>query len=197
MRYSSRMKLAVILTLGLVIPAHPQKNKSLESEMTRVHVQTALLVPSQAVDEFPVWSPDSNFLALNIEGKWFKLDTRNARLQEAKWHKQRIGIIAGKPELVPISSEEVAEWAKRVQHGDSEVKSDEGFKAEMQRGELSSSLVLFQGQRSTVIWKSDMETCGSLSLSPNGSYLAYICELNGVLVMNIEGVFKTVKTISR
>jgi hypothetical protein len=195
MQYPSPMKFAIILAFALLVSAaHPQESKFLESEMTRVDVHTALLVPSQSVDEFPVWSPDSRFLGVNIEGKWFKLDTRNTRLHEAKWHEQRIGVMVGKSGLMPMSSEEAAEWGNRVQHGDSEVEGIGGFKAEMQRRELSSSLVLTQGQRSAVIWKSEMENCGALSLSPNGSYLAYICELNGVLVTDIERVLRSAKT---
>jgi hypothetical protein len=192
------MQVIVILTFALLVPGAPaQESKFLESEMTRVGAHTALLVPSQSVDEFPVWSPDSLFLGVNIEGKWFKLDTRNARLQEAKWHEQRIGVVAGKPELMPISSEEAAEWGECGKHGDKNVSGKSGFRAEIQRRELSSSLVLSQGQRTTVIWKSDMENCGALSLSPNGSYLAYICELNGVFVMDVERVLKTLKTTGK
>ncbi|HVM93913.1 MAG TPA: hypothetical protein VMT67_13915 [Terriglobales bacterium] len=192
------MKLSIILALALLVPgADAQENKFLESEMARIAVHTALLVPSQSVDEFPVWSADSRFLGVNIEGRWVKLDTRSAHLRQAKWHEQPIGAIAGKPELEPMSGEEAAEWGRRGQHGDSEVKGEGGFRAEIQRRELSSSLVLSRGERTTVIWKSDMENCGALSLSPNGSYLAYICELNGVFVMNVGRAPKTARTTHR
>lgn len=42
------------------------------------------------------------------------------------------------------------------------------------------------GHRSTVIWKTDMENCGELSFSPNGEYVAYIRETNGVLEMDLK-----------
>ena len=31
-----------------------------------------------------------------------------------------------------------------------------------------------------------MENCGELSFSPNGEYVAYICETNGVLEMDLK-----------
>jgi len=186
------MKLVLIVLIPLVamplLVAEGQTGDSLGDEMAKLHVHTVLLVPSQAIDEFPVWSPNSRFLGANIQGKWFKFDTTKVQLQEATWHGQRIGAVRSKPDLEPMTSEEAAKWAKLGQHGDSEVKARSGVKAEMKHDELSSSLVISHGSRSSVIWKSDLENCGALSLSPNGSYLAYICETNGVLVMDVEQV---------
>ena len=140
------MKLSVIFSLALLVPcAHSQESKYLESEMMRLDVHTALLMRSQSVDEFPVWSPDSRSLGVNIGGEWFKLDTRNVRLRKAKWHDQSIAVIAKKPELVPMSIDEAAEWGKRGQHGESDIEDRGGFKAEMRRRELSSSLEAFPG----------------------------------------------------
>jgi hypothetical protein len=176
----------VFLTPLLVIVAFAQAGNLLGTEMTRLNVNTVLLVASQAVDEFPVWSPDSRFLAVNIEGKLFKLDAAKVELREANWHGQRIGTVANKPTLEPMTDETAAEWSKHVRHGDSNVTGKSGVRAEMQHHERSSSLVVSQRSHSSVIWKSEMENCGALSLSPSGSYLAYICETNGVLVMDIE-----------
>lgn len=181
----------VFLTPLLVIVAFAQAGSPLGTEMTRLNVHTVLLVPSQVVDEFPVWSPDSRFLAVNIEGKWFKLDTTKVELREANWHGQRIGTVVTEPTLEPMTDEKAAEWRKQVRHGDSNVTGKSGVRAEMQHHELSSSLVVSQGRNSSVIWKSEMENCGALSLSPSGSYLAYICETNGVLVMEIERALQT------
>jgi hypothetical protein len=175
----------------LLTVAFAQAGSPLGNEMTRLHVHTVLLVPSQAVDEFPVWSPDSRLLAVNIEGKWFKLDTAKVELREANWHGQRIGAVGTKLTLEPVTDEKVAEWSKQVRHGESNVTGKSGVRAEMQHHELSSSLVVSQGGHSSVIWKSEMENCGALSLSPSGSYLAYICETNGVFVMDIERALQT------
>lgn len=191
------MKSSAILTVALMVTAaFTQTSTSLETEMARLYVHTALLVRSQEIDEFPVWSPDSRFLGVNIRGKWFKVDTSNIRLRRATWHEQLIGVVEDQPELQPMTSEEASEWARGCHHGDSEVRGSSGFRAEMQRDELSSSLVVSRQGHKVVLWKSDLENCGALSLSPNGARLAYICELNGVLVMDVGRVPKAVKAHS-
>ena len=153
--------------------------------MTRLRVSTALLVPSQAVDEFPVWSLDSRFLGANIGGKWFKLDTLKVQLRAATWHERRIGTVSTEPKLEPMKTEEVEAWTKQSHHGDTELTGESGLRVEMQHHDLSTSLVVFRGRRKSVIWTSGMENCGALSLSPTESYVAYICEMNGVFVMNL------------
>ena len=79
----------LFLILLLAVVAFAQAVDVLGSEMARLRVHTALLIPSEAVDEFPMWSPDSRYLAANIQGKWFKLDTFKVRLQEAAWEADR------------------------------------------------------------------------------------------------------------
>jgi hypothetical protein len=184
------MKLNQSLVIPLLVAvclAQPGQD-DLGSEMAKLHVETALLIPSQEIDEFPVWSPDSRFLAINITGQWFKFDTLQVRLQKAKWHGERIGAADSKPKMQSVSGQEVDEWAKQNTHGDSKVVSKSGIKAEIQRSVegVSASLVVSQGARSTVIWKTILENCGALSISPNDKYLALICELNGVLVVNLN-----------
>src|SRR5579872_3661743 len=98
----------ILLVPLLVVMVFAQAGNVLESEMARLQVHTALMVPSQAVDEFPVWSPDSRFLAVNVQGKWFKLDTSSVQLHEAKWHGQRIGTVDSKSKLEPLTNEEAA-----------------------------------------------------------------------------------------
>ena len=154
-------------------------------------MHTALLVHSQGVDDTPVWSPDSRFLGVNVAGKWLKVDTANIHLQEATWHEQRVAVLADKSELQSLSNEEVGQWAKVSRQGDSVVQGRSRFKAEMQRHELSSSLMLLRRGHRLVVWRSVLENCGALSLSPSGSRLAYVCELNGVLVTDVERAFSS------
>lgn len=176
----------------LVALASAQSSTSLDAELARLNVHTALLVHSQGVDDTPVWSPDSRFLGVNVAGKWLKVDTANVHLQEATWHEQRVAVLADKSELQSLSNEEVGQWAKVSRQGDSVVQGRSGFKAEMQRHELSSSLVLLRRGHRLVLWRSVLENCGALSLSPSGSRLAYVCELNGVLVTDVERAFSSV-----
>jgi hypothetical protein len=62
--------------------------------MRKLGVHTILLLESQAVDEMPLWSPDSRFVAVDVEGKWYKLDTGAiTALGAANWHGQEIGAV--------------------------------------------------------------------------------------------------------
>ena len=158
----------------------------LESQMAKLNVHTALLVPSQGVDEFPLWSPDSRFLAANIEGHWFKVDTQRVELHEATWHGNRIGTVSSKSTMESVSGDEANDWGKHTQHATSELTTKSGFKVEIRRSGLSASLVVSRGKNRLVIWNSDLENCGELSASPNDEYVAYTCELNGVLVMDLK-----------
>ncbi len=54
-------------------------NGTLATEMKRLNIETVLIVNSQAIDYYPLWSPNSDFIACNIEGKWYKF-----RLTEIK-----------------------------------------------------------------------------------------------------------------
>jgi hypothetical protein len=87
---TSAFAIFVLVTLALA-----QIGTGLRSEMQSLDVHTALLIPSQAVDESPVWSPDSRYLGANIQGKWFKLDTSKCG------YKRRLGIGSG---LAPLPS---------------------------------------------------------------------------------------------
>jgi len=169
----------------LAIAALAQLVNGLASEMARLRIHTALLIPSQAVDESPVWSPDSRYLGANIQGQWFKLDTSKVRLQEATWHRQKIGAIA-KPTLEPLAKSNALAWAKQEQRRTGDATGKSGIKAARKSAELSTSLVLSKGTGSWVVWRSDLENCGELTMSPDGVYLAYICETNGVIVTDME-----------
>jgi len=95
MKIPTLVLIAVLLVA--ILGSSPESN--LESDMARLGVHTALLVHSEAVDEYSLWSPDSLFLGINIMGKWLKLDTRSVRLREGTWHQQRIGVVEPKPRL--------------------------------------------------------------------------------------------------
>jgi hypothetical protein len=62
--------------------------------MNRLHTNTALILPSDAVDEHPLWSPSRDYIAVNVMGKWYKVDLLQISLKVSSWRgKQRIGVI--------------------------------------------------------------------------------------------------------
>ena len=178
--------------------SHAQAANDLGKQMGSLHIHTALIISSQELDELPSWSPDGRFLAGNVAGKWVKVDVSAVQLQQAKWHRQLIGV-AKNATLQPMTDEEVHTWAKfdKSPHPDHDaVTTGSGLKVEMRHNDLSSALVVSRGKRESVVWQSGLENCFALTLSPNKKYVAYVCELNGILVMDPEKAFEgTVGTL--
>jgi hypothetical protein len=116
-----KLNQSLVIPLLVAVCLAQAGQDDLGSAMAKLHVQTALLIPSQEIDQFPIWSPDSRFLATNVAGQWFKFDTLQVRLQRAKWHGEQIGAADSKPKMQSMSAQEVDEWAKQNTHGDSKV----------------------------------------------------------------------------
>jgi len=156
-------------------------------------VHTALIVHSQAVDDFPVWSPDSRYVAANIQGKWFKRDLSDVHLREATWHGDPLGALESNKGMESITRKRALEWGKAARHGSTYVTGKSGIRAEFQNDELSTFLTLSKGTERAIVFKSDIESCGELTFSPDEEYLAYICETNGVLVTDVAEAMSTAK----
>lgn len=166
----------------------PRPTASLADGMARLNVHTALLVQSLLIKTLPVWSPDSRFLGVMLQGQWFKLDTSAVPLKEEMWHELRIGTTAGGAPLELMKANEAADWAKVGQHADKRIKGHSGLKAEILDHDASSRLVISLGARGSVIWIANLENCGLLSLSPNDAYLAYECDVSGLFVTDVRRV---------
>lgn len=180
--------MAVILAAVTVGSSQTSTLPSLARELSVLHVHTALLFPSQAIDEIPVWSPDSRYLVANVQGKWFKLDISDVQLNEAHWHGKRIGIVKNDQKFSQAADAEIAKWMKGSKEKES-VVSKSGITVELSQHELSTSLVLVKGKNRKTLWKTDLESCGGLQLSPDGRNVAFICETNGVFAMDIDAAF--------
>lgn len=170
----------------------PRGEDSLGAAMRKLGVHTILLLESQAVDEMPLWSPDSRFVAVNVEGKWYKLDTwAIPSLGSAKWHGEKIGTV--RDELRSnATAAQISKWEGKSQNNPREVVSKSGIKVQLtQRQEdFSTSFVISKGRESKTLWASGLENCYSPVFSPNEKYVAFICELNGVFVTDVEAAFR-------
>jgi hypothetical protein len=170
----------------------PQGADPLGVAMRKLGVHTILLLESQAVDEMPLWSPDSRFVAVDVEGKWYKLDTwAITALGTAKWHGEEIGTV--RDELrSKATAAQVKRWKGKSQNNPREVVSKSGIKVELtqHQEDLSTSFVISKGSPKKTLWASWLENCFSPVFSPNEKYVAFICELNGVFVTDIEAAFR-------
>ena len=58
-----------------------------------------------------------------------------------------------------------------------------GTRIELRQQDLGTQFVITpKGSKSEVLWTTDLENCHGLALSPDDKYVAFVCELNGVIV---------------
>jgi Tol biopolymer transport system component len=160
------------------------KAEDLFSAMTRSGFNTVLIIHSQAIDEHPVWSPKGDALAFNIEGKWVQASLASVGLVEATWHSgSPIAVVQPKLELSPIPEKTVRSWEKVGKYDPSKVQTSSGTVVEFKPDDLSTEfLITRKGSDAESQWKTGLESCHSLGLSPDENYVAYVCETNGVIV---------------
>lgn len=157
--------LLIILTLNV---NGQNRTKSLNSEMTRLKTETVFIIQSQAIDEYPLWSPNSDFVACNIEGKWYKFRLTNIDLADVKWRGQTIGILTTKNAYSDLSNKEQVAFEKASKLNPREVRTKEGTKVELLMDGMSVSLLLTKkGEKTKKRWTSGGENCHSLVLSPD------------------------------
>ena len=174
--------LGIVSLLGTA-PLAPAED--LGQAMAHLGLRSALVVQSQAVDEHPVWSPSGKQLAVNIEGKWFQVDLDPFTLKPGTWRgNQPIGVAEPPARLTPMPEHTVNVWAKGRRWGPRMIETRGGTVVELRQGDdLSTAFIITKKNSSPeTLWKSELENCHSLALSPDERHVAFICELNGVIV---------------
>jgi hypothetical protein len=162
--------------------------EDLFSAMTRAKLGSVLLVHSQAVDEHPVWSPKGDALAVNVEGKWLQFSLGSLTLTEGKWRGGlAIGVVQPPPPSSPIDENTVRVWEKAGKYDLGKVQTTDGTVVELKQDDLSTEfLITRKGSSPEGQWKSGLESCHGLGLSPDENYVAYVCETNGVIVTSLK-----------
>jgi hypothetical protein len=180
----------VLITLSCSTYAFCQytpSNQGLKGELGRLGVDTALVLKSNAIDEYPLWSKAGDFIALNVEGKWVKVELGKVRLEGAKWRAgHSLGINVAKESVTSASDAEVKDWEERTKMYPREITLPNGTKVELKEADMSVSLVVTKkGSKSEIIWATGGENCYALTASPDGQFVAFLSELNGAVVMRI------------
>lgn len=183
--------MAVLLATALTPVCSAQVTASFLAEFDRLKVHTALLAPSSAIDDSPLWSPDSLRIGVNVAGKWYQIDITKVALRAADWHKQRIGLISSRDPVSELDPSLIEPWKKGTRTNSTAVLDGTGNKVEFVRKGLRTALVVTsKGQKAVHLWISDLEACGELSLSPDGRWVAFMCEQNGPFVMDLYRVLR-------
>jgi len=177
-----------LLVLVVAVISSGRSPKSLDSELRRLAVKTALVLPSSAIDDSPVWSPDSRFVAVNVGDTWQKVDLNRLDLEPGKWRTSRaIGVLKSQTSISPLSPVLLKEWVSDSESRNETDPRRPATRVEFRHEELSTLLVITRGEGPPeTLWRSDLETCGAPVVSPDGRYVAFICEMNGLFVMQLK-----------
>ena len=155
----------------------------LMAEMQRLGVDTALVVGSNSIDEHPLWSPDMQYIAANIMGVWYSFYLSSFTLDEADWHAQKIGVPNAEPRFTEAVEEDITAITSVTIYGSRQVETTNGTVIALAQSGVSAGFSITKpGEAPQVLWRSDMENCHSLSLSPSQEYVAFLCEINGLFV---------------
>ena len=176
----------LFIGLALLRDMGASEAEVLSAELQRLGVRSALVLQSQALDEEPVWAPDGGAIAVNIEGSWKRLDLSHIVLMKAEWHG---GVPLGflqSPSLTPLKESDLARWKAGGRRDPRKITTRAGTAVEMKSVDLGTAFVISpKGKAPEVLWKTSMENCHSLSLSPDERLVAFICELNGLVVTKL------------
>lgn len=177
----------VICSFGLASLHLFGETARLVSEMKALGFQFALLVESQAIDDSPVWSPDGRFLAINLDGKRSKLDIESISLRMGTWHDRKtIAIAHPPPALQDISETQLRTWQKTAASDPHKLTTNTGVTIELAPEDLGTLFrVTSKGLEPEILWRTSLENCHSLALSPDETLVAFLCELNGLVVFSV------------
>ncbi len=105
-------------------------------------------------------------------------------LTRGTWHDgERIGVVNPPPPLTPISEGDVQNWQKSAKYGPRKLTTSSGTVVELDQDGLSTVFrTTSKGGKAVAHWKTSLENCHGLALSPDESLVAFVCELNGVIV---------------
>jgi hypothetical protein len=186
-RLSESVAVIVVLAFTAAWRGETGQSHGLRSELERLHVKTALVVRSDAIDRVPVWGPDNDRIAIDIGGTWKTVSLSSLTLGEGSWHGgERIGV-AQSPKLTAVEPSTVDEWMKTGIRGARRVETSNGLRLELTQDDLSTRLVLTRRNApSKTLWRTGLENCHGLSLSGDERLVAFTCELGGLLVMSVE-----------
>ena len=90
MKLTEIIKLSWKISFLILLFSCKEGDNNLSSQMKKLSVDTVLIVNSNAIDNYPIWSKDSKFIAVNISGQWYKFDlSKDIKLLETKWLKKK------------------------------------------------------------------------------------------------------------
>lgn len=132
------------LTMVVLVPVLATAGGSggIQNELSRLGVRTALVLPSTSIDDFPIWSPDSKYVAANVMGTWHKVNLASITLVVGTWHgDQKIAVVKAKAAVTPLEPALLKQW-KPEHEPDSAVAENAAVRVEFRATNLSTALIV-------------------------------------------------------
>lgn len=161
---------------------------NLEANLVALGCDTVLVAPKQKVVDPIHWSPDSKSIGIKIGGKWVRVDLDKLMLKRFKWrNNQDVAAPKGIPDYPELADTERLGWVYGEEEGARAVTFRNGIRVELVE-ELPTGSAMWitrPGGSSYLRWRTTQEDCQALSPSPDGLWVAYLCEIHGVAVMRV------------
>ena len=181
----------LILIIFYSIPSFAQQEttqvlQTLNKELERLETKTALLVPSQGIDYYPTWSPKGNKLGANILGTWYEINLDKIALVDASWRDNQIlGVLNSNSSVSESANAET--WFDATRFNPRKMETKSGVLIELAQEGFGVKFRITEPDSEPIeLWESGMENCHSLTLSPDHSKVAFICEMNGIFVYKLK-----------
>jgi hypothetical protein len=180
-------KIIFITIILLAVGLNAEDLNNIESQMNKLKVNTALVVPSQAVDEYPLWSKDGKYLFANIMGKWYKVNLNDIKLAPSKWRKdKKLGVINSKNTISLAKANEINEPKQQTKFEARKYITKDNTKFEFKRSKMGTQFIITKDKaKPSIQWSSGMENCHSFTSNKKENYIAFICEMNGVFIYKV------------
>lgn len=175
------MRNTLILMCLLTNVSFGQNLRPLSYEFERCNVETALIWTSQAIDEYPIWSSDEKNIAVNEMGIWRKISLQEVFFNEAKWLGNKIGQNISES-AEDITETEINEYTKATIFDPRKIETKDGHIIELRMSGFQTEFIVDQKK----LWQTGGDNCHSLALSPDGNYVAFISESNGLMIYCIN-----------
>jgi hypothetical protein len=182
--------LSLVFSLGLfsVKTLYGQLARPLDIEMTRLGADITVLVPYGAIDEYPIWSPNSDYVGINVMGEWKKVGLTETYLVGADWSKKLVASYNFNGVMEPMSMEEIEEYKAASPWDPHKVTATDGTIFQITPPTPGTTFTISKpGQKTKLIW-SQGGVYHSLTLSPDGKYLAFLSETNGLMIFATDKV---------
>lgn len=161
---------------------------NLEQNLRAIDCDTVVVVKSNAIRDPIHWSPDSKSIGVKVEGNWVSINLDKLMLKRFKWRNElNVATPAGKPEYVPLPSQVRATWKSATEEESTKLRNNMGTIiefAQLKEGGVALLVTPLNGTRKE-IWRTNLEDCQGLVLSPDHHWVAFICGVHGAVVMKV------------